>query len=164
MSNKRATAPSPVWKINLGEIDIQKVQLDYLESVQKTKAHVSFKRWYTKVDLIDLANELVVINTLNFENLRGAVALGKVNKIAAPKVANPAEKPNQWEIKINQTDVAQLFFQFDNNNFNRLAKGLDYNHIQLKKAHLKAANFHYKPESIAVNVASLPEKNKVVWL
>jgi hypothetical protein len=160
VSNKRATAPSPVWKINLGEIDIQKVQLDYLESVQKTKAHVSFKRWYTKIDLIDLANELVVIDTLNFENLRGAVALGKVNKIAAPKVANPAEKPNQWEIKINQTDVAQLFFQFDNNNFNRLAKGLDYNHIQLKKAHLKAANFHYKPESIAVNVASFAGKEQ----
>lgn len=159
-TNKIISAPTPVWKIKLGEIAIRKVQLDYLESVQKTKAHVSFKSWYTKIELIDLANELVVINTLNFENLRGAVSLGKVNKIAAPKGANPAEKPNQWEVKINQTDVAQLFFQFDNNNFNRLNKGLDYNHIQLKKAHLKAANFHYKPESIAVNIASFAGKEQ----
>lgn len=158
--NTIPSTPTPAWKVAFGEVDIRKVQLDYLESIQQTKAHVSFKRWYTKIDLIDLANELVVINTLNFENLRGAVALGKVNKIAAPKVANPAEKPNQWEVKINQTDVAQLFFQFDNNNFNRLNKGLDYNHIQLKKAHLKANNFHYKPESIAVNVASFAGKEQ----
>ncbi|TAF71686.1 MAG: translocation/assembly module TamB, partial [Flavobacterium sp.] len=160
VANKIGTAPTPVWKINLGEIDLRKVQLDYLESSQKNKAHVSFKRWYTKIELIDLANNLVVIQSLQFENLRGAVALGKVAKIAAPSPAQPTATPNLWEVKINQTDVAQLFFQFDNNNFNRLNKGLDYNHIQLKKAHLKATNFHYKPESIAVNVASFAGKEQ----
>jgi hypothetical protein len=157
--NAIASPPSLPWKVSLGEMDLKKVQLDYSETSQKMKGQLSFKRWYAKLDLIDLANELVVIRKIHFDNLRGAVSLGKTTKIAAPAITTNT-KPNQWEVKINQTDIAQLFFQFDNNNINRLSKGLDYNHIQLKKAHLKATNFHYKPESIAVNVASFAGKEQ----
>ncbi|OOV16697.1 hypothetical protein BXU11_17645 [Flavobacterium sp. LM5] len=96
---------------------------------------------YTKLELLDLANELVVINKTQFENLRGAVSLGKTTSIAAPSTETPQTKPNAWEVKIKQTEVAQLFFQWDNHNVNPITKGLDFNHLQLKNSHFKSQEF-----------------------
>ncbi|MGL5111430.1 MAG: translocation/assembly module TamB domain-containing protein [Flavobacterium sp.] len=158
--NAIPSPPARPWKINLREIDLRKIQLDYAENSQKTKGHVSFKRWYTKLDLIDLTNELVVIRKIQFDNLRGAVSFGKITKIAAPKTHTPAAAPNKWEVKIQQTEVAQLYFQWDDHNVAPLPKGIDFNHLQWNKAHFKAVNFHYTPESIAANIVSFAGKER----
>jgi len=152
--------PNRPWKVSVGEIDLKKVHVDYAESSQKMKGQVSFRRWYTKLELLDLANELVVINKTQFENLRGAVSLGKTTSIAAPSTETPQTKPNAWEVKIKQTEVAQLFFQWDNHNVNPITKGLDFNHLQLKNSHFKAKNFHYTSQSIAANIVAFAGKEQ----
>lgn len=147
--NPTPSSSTSTWKIQLGQVDLKRFQADYEEQSQKIKTQWSFRKWLTVFELLDLTNQLVVIQKMEFENLRGSVTKSKNTLKIQPIAGQPTTSTSKgWEVKLNTLNVPELFFQWDDQNYPNLKKGLDYNHIQLNNAKIILSNLHYRPESL----------------
>jgi uncharacterized protein involved in outer membrane biogenesis len=155
----REKPTTPDLKLKLGEINLSKLRVDYTDENSKITATLSMKKSLVKFNLINLSSHYIAIENIDLSKTKATVALGKTEK-KAPQKATINSAPNDWEIKINKTNIKEVGFQFDNNNVVRLTKGIDYNHLKIAHLSLDAETLNYTPESTAVTILSLAAKEQ----
>ncbi|PWA10623.1 translocation/assembly module TamB domain-containing protein [Flavobacterium laiguense] len=156
-TSKSSTTPD--LRLKLGEIDLSKLLIDYTDENSKVASSLSMKKLHVKFNAINLNSHFIAIENLDLSDTEGALTLGEIAKKTAKKTA-VASTPNNWEVKINKTDIKEVNFKFDNNNVVQLTKGMDYNHLKIEHFNLNAETLNYTPESTAVTVLSLSAKEQ----
>jgi hypothetical protein len=155
--SKNTTTPD--LKLKLGEIDLSKLLIDYTDENSKVTSSLSMKKLLVKFNIINLSNHFISIEKIDLSDTKGILALGKITKKATPKTTVD-NTPNDWEVKINKTEIKEVGFKFDNDNVAPLPKGMDYNHLKVEHFNLNAETLNYTRESTAVTILSLSVKEQ----
>ena len=146
-------------KLKLGGIDLAKIDFDYKSEETKLSTHFYLKKLLTKIDRIDFNSQFAIIESLDLTGVEGALVFDKLDKITPKKEFTNTES-NNWEVKIKKTEFKRVNFCYDNNNVAPVAKGLDYNHIDITGLNLKLNTLNYNTENISGIANSLSVKDK----
>jgi len=146
-------------KVLLGEIDLSKIDFDYQNDKTKLSTDFYIDKLFAKIDRMDLNNQFAIIESLKITGLDGKLLMGKSVKIE-PKIAAPAIETSRWQIKVNNAEVKQVNFKYDNNTVAATTKGIDYNHLELANLNLDLSTLNYNPDNISGIANSLSVKDK----
>ena len=159
---KKATVnnePESLLKLKLGEIDLAKIDFDYKSEETKLATTFYLKKLLAKIDKMDLNNQFAIVESLDIKGLKGNLSIDKSDKIESKKPASNDDS-NNWQIKVNTTELEKINFRFDKNSVAATQKGIDYNHLNITNLNLKAKALNYNSENISGTVNSLTVKDK----
>jgi hypothetical protein len=146
-------------KIQLGEIDLSKIDIDFQEETNRLNTKLVFEKLQAKFNTIDLQNQLIDIETLTLSDTKGDLAIGKLEKTVTEN--NISTTPtNNWKIKTNKINLEKVNFHFDNQNSVAVKNGIDYQHLDIDNFNLQAEKLNYNPEKTSGIINSLSIKEK----
>lgn len=152
----------PDLKLKLGKIDIANVDIGYDNEGSRLDTGLKLKKLFVEVNEIDLKKQLIDIDNLEIDDLKGQLAFGKFEKQvqkALPE-STPAVQQAQWKFKLNDGDIKDVAFKFDDMNSAPVAKGIDYKHLDLSNFNLKAQDLSYAPDAISGEIEKLTVNDK----
>ena len=152
-----ADAQTPMaMKLNIGTIDLNKIDIDYANDVSALYSTVSIGQLKTTQKLIDLQNNRIWLDQVALSRSRITMRLGK--KPAAEVVATQAkqevaaQKQAGWDFRIAHIQLDNNALQFDNDNNPRQPYGIDYGHILSDSLTLYADRFVMNTDSVGLTI------------
>jgi hypothetical protein len=149
--------PATIYNFKLGEIDLSKANIDYQDQKTKLTTSLSLKKIDVKFDKTDLYNRFILIDNITLSRATGKLTFDKLQKNKNELVQS---EPNNWEIKIRESNLKRVAFAYDDQNENRIQNGIDYNHLQLSLGRFNAENLRYSPVGLSVKINSLQLKEQ----
>lgn len=156
----------PGLKLKLGEIDLANIDVAYDNEGSHLDTGLRLKKLLVEVNELDLKNQLIDLDKLELNGVKGSLAFGEFEKQV--KKTLPEQTPEvasaQWKFKINDADITNVDFKFDDENSAPVAKGIDYKHLDITNFNLEADNLSYATNAISGEIAhfSVQEKSGVV--
>lgn len=163
------TATKPInLTLNLGEIDLSKINVAYSGGEMKTK--VNLGRLLVEMDKIDLKGQKVGIKNIQLENTNGMLSLlkpqnvkqvvVKVIKNVDTLVASPTSGKG-WSLTLNKISLVNDNIKFDNEAQKALPKGIDFGHMDIKSLNADAQDINYDPKNISgrINAFTFSDKS-----
>lgn len=147
----------PDLSIKLGTINIADIDVGYDNADTHIDTRIKLKKLQVKVNEVDLKNQMIDLASLELKGVDGQLTLGEFEKQV--KESLPKETPEvasaQWKFNLDNTDIADVNFKFDDMNAAPVAKGIDYMHLDIDNFSLEADNFSYAPDKISGDIATL---------
>lgn len=152
----------PDLKLKLGKIDIANLDVGYDNEGSRLDTGLKLKKLLVKVNNIDLKTQLIDIENIELNGLKGQLAFGKFEKQVQQTLPKetPAVASAQWKFNLANTDIKDVAFKFDDQNSAPVAKGIDYKHLDISNFNLKAKDFSYATDVIAGSITSLTVNDK----
>ncbi|CAM3942900.1 translocation/assembly module TamB domain-containing protein [Flavobacterium antarcticum] len=162
-------AESNVLKINVEEINLSKIYLDYLSESGNMKTVTDLASLHILINAIDLEKQILDIKEIRLSNTKSTLAMTKKEQVKVVKEeVNSLEKDtliprNNWQLKLNTVVVDSVDFKFDDYNSVAVKRGIDYKHLDLKGLKLDATTFFYSEKMISgtINNFKLTDKSGV---
>jgi hypothetical protein len=152
----------PDLKLKLGEIDLTDINIGYDNEGTHLDTGLSINKLLVQVNDINLKNQMIDVENLELNGLKGQLAFGKFEKQVQQSL--PEDTPEvasaQWKFKLANADIKDVAFKFDDQNAAPVAKGIDYKHLDISNFTLEAKDFSYGPEAISGDIAALSVKDK----
>ncbi|PKB15876.1 translocation/assembly module TamB [Flavobacterium sp. 5] len=149
------------FKLKLGKINLSKIDISYDNKDSKLDSGIRLGTLELAVNEIDLNKQLLDFDVFELKNLKGNLRLGvKDKQIKTPDLDSTAIKQTGWKVKLNDVDIQNVAFKFDNMESKPTPKGIDYNHLELNTFNLKAENLSYGNDTISGNIKSLAVTEK----
>ena len=184
-SPKPAEPSAQPMKIDLRELDLDKIRFVYRDTVTGNDMAVWVRHSSTKVRGMDLDRLRFDVPDLEIEGLEGQLAqvtggrsevvrggrtevvtAGRAEVVTAIRlgrlVANGAQLDLGKEIiRLKKIQVDSTDTRFDDNRVRRQKTGMDYAHLGVTRFRLRAGNLEYTPDSISGTIAegSLNERS-----
>jgi hypothetical protein len=170
-----AAAPTPVaatkpmnMSLNLGTIDISKIDVDYASDTMAAK--VNLGRLLVEMKKIDLKNQNIGISSIELSDTKAALTFAqpqavKQKVVHAVKKLDTLVKPPQsqkgWSASLDKFVLANDDIKFDNNAQKPLKKGLDFGHMHISDLNVDLENLVYNPDTISgkINTFTFNEKS-----
>ena len=153
----------PDLNIKLGEIALSKINISYDNAGTQLNSGLVLDRLLLEFDKTDLPNQQIAINNFEIDGLRGGLTIGKEKTklpVAAAATSTPASTANKWKLNLDEANLKNIDFRFDDQNAAIVTKGMDYKHLNLKNFNLEASDFKYDANTIAGNIHSLKVADK----
>ncbi|MBE8725848.1 translocation/assembly module TamB domain-containing protein [Flavobacterium hungaricum] len=151
----------PDFKLKLGKIALSKIDIAYDNKDSRLDSGIKLGNLNLAVNEIDLTKQLLDFDTFEVKNLKGNLRLGAKDKqIQAPSLDTTAIKQAGWKVKLNQVDLENIAFQFDDMQSKPAAKGIDYAHMDLSKFNFEAEKLYYSSDTISGNIKTLTVNDK----
>ncbi|MEO8238761.1 MAG: translocation/assembly module TamB domain-containing protein [Flavobacterium sp.] len=149
------------FKLKLGKISLSKIDISYDNKDSKLDSGIRLGNLELSVNEIDLNKQLLDFNTFELKNLKGNLRLGvKDKQIKTPNLDSTAIKQSGWKVKLNDVDIQNIAFRFDDMQLKPTQNGIDYSHLDLSKFNLKAEKLYYGNDTISGNIKSLAANEK----
>lgn len=147
------------------EILLSDINVSYSNEVSDMTTQVSFKNLNIHPKSFDLKNSVIAINDIELNSLNGFLKTGKqatakVVKLTDENAKEVATEAMPWKFTIASIKLNDNNFQYDDNTQPRLAKGMDYAHLDLKDLTLHANSFLFHNDTIATNIVEGHMKEK----
>ena len=160
-------AETNVLKINVEEINLTKIFLDYTSESGNIKTVTDLAALNVLINTIDLEKQILDIKELRLTDTKSSLAMTKKEQIKKLKneVITAAEKDtlvprNNWQVQLNSVKIDSVDFKFDYYNAVASRKGIDYKHLDLKGLKLDANTFFYSTQKISGIINNLKIKDK----
>ncbi|TZF83303.1 translocation/assembly module TamB [Pedobacter sp. BS3] len=143
--------------LKLGEINLDRIHVDYENQVSAMKADVNLGKLVVEANQIDLKKQSINLEQVNLEQSDILFQLGKTQqaKVVAHEAGKEVEvQANNWRVALNNIQFKNNNIRFDNFNMPVLKRGLDYAHLNIKNLNLEAENILYAIDTISGNIAS----------
>lgn len=152
----------PDLKLKLKNINIANIDIGYDNKESRLDTKLVLKKLKVKVNEVNLKTQLIDLEDLQINNVKGQLALGEFEKQAKEKLPEQSEAvaSSNWEFRLNKTDIKNVAFKFDDNNSAPVAKGIDYKHLDIKNFNLEADDLAYATDSISGNIHSFTVNEK----
>jgi len=151
----------PDFSLNLGKIALSKIDILYDNKDSKLNSGIRLGNLNLAVNKIDLNNQLLDFDTFEVKNLSGNLRLGAKDKqIQTPKLDSTSIKQVGWKVKLNETNLENIAFKFDDMQSKPKTKGIDYAHLDLNKFNFKAEKLYYGNDTISGNIKTLTVNEK----
>ena len=156
-------AQTNVLKINVKEIALSKIYLDYENESGKMKTTTDLATLNVLINSIDLEKQMVDIKEIRLNNTKSILALNKRETVKADQKTDSVASNNQWQLKLNTIKIDSINFKFDDYNSVALQKGIDYKHLELTNLNLDAKTIFYSSEMISgtINNFAIADKSGV---
>lgn len=159
-----ANGPIP-FKLNFGEIDLSKIDLQYKNDVSAFYTTMNIGRLFTQGKNIDLQNRQLYLSELQLNNTHAAIRMG--NKQQAKVVEKELEKEieiqktKNWAVLIDKIQMDNDHIEFDNDTKPKQPHGIDYAHFDGDSLTLHINDFVLSDDSIGavVTKASFKEQS-----
>ncbi|MEP6806911.1 MAG: translocation/assembly module TamB domain-containing protein [Flavobacterium sp.] len=149
------------FDLKLGKISLSKIDIAYDNKDSKLDSGIKLGNLDLSVNKIDLNNQLLDFDTFELKNLKGNLRLGSKDKqIKTPDLDSTAIKQAGWKVKLNDVDIQDIAFKFDNMDSKPVVKGIDYSHLDLSNFKLQAEKLYYGNDTISGNVKALTANDK----
>lgn len=158
-NNQENSTPQTSYKLQLGEIDLSKIAVDYQDEANQLSTTFSLKKGLAKFDKTDFYNHLFLIDVLNLSDANGKVAFGKSEKNTAKK-ESAASASRNWDFKVRESNIKQVDFNYDDYNTAAIPKGFDYNHLKLQSLSFDAQDIHYSSVSTSGKINAFKVKEQ----
>ncbi|AWI26260.1 translocation/assembly module TamB domain-containing protein [Flavobacterium pallidum] len=150
---------TPHLNIKLKKIRLSKINVAYDNKGTQLNSGLSLDKLGIDFKKSDLPKQQIIIDNLNLEGVKGALTIGKYDKAPEIKTA-PGSLKNDWKISVNNTNLKNINFRFDDENAKPVANGIDYKHMAISGFNLKANKLNYSKYGISGKLASLSAKEK----
>lgn len=121
--------------LELKNIHLNRIKFDYGNDISALKSHLALGELAISVNKIDLTELFVSLEAIKLNNTSVSVELGKSQQavIAKEEVKKEvvAQTNNPWKIEIKRIDLDSNRLNYDDNNFLKTGKGIDYNHLAI---------------------------------
>jgi hypothetical protein len=149
------------FNLKLGKISLSKIDIAYDNKDSKLDSGIKLGNLDLSVNKIDLNNQLLDFDTFELKNLKGNLRLGTKDKqIKTPSLDSTAIKQAGWKVKLNDIDIQDVAFKFDDMQSKPVLKGIDYSHLDLDKLNFKAEKLYYGNDTISGNIKALTANDK----
>lgn len=151
----------PDFKLALDKITLSKIDILYDNKDSKLNSGIRLGNLNLAVNEIDLNKQFLDFDTFEVKNLSGNLRLGAKDKqIDAPDLDTTAIKQAGWKVKLNETNLEDIAFKFDDMQSKPKTKGLDYAHLDLSRFNFKAEKLYYGNDTISGNIKTLTVNEK----
>jgi len=151
----------PDFKLALDKITLAKIDILYDNKDSKLNSGIHLGNLNLAVKEIDLNKQLLDFDTFEVKNLSGNLRLGAKDKqIQAPDLDSTSIKQAGWKVKLNDANLENIAFKFDDMQSKPKTKGLDYSHLDLSKFNFKAEKLYYANDTISGNIKTLTVNEK----
>jgi hypothetical protein len=149
------------FNLKLGKISLSKIDIAYDNKDSKLDSGIKLGNLDLSVNKIDLNNQLLDFDTFELKNLKGNLRLGTKDKqIKTPNLDSTAIKQAGWKVRLNDINIQDVAFKFDDMQSKPVAKGIDYSHLDLDKLNFKAEKLYYGNDTISGNIKALTANDK----
>ncbi|RZJ65940.1 MAG: translocation/assembly module TamB [Flavobacterium sp.] len=155
-------AKNPSFKIKLGEIDFKRISIGYDNAGTRLNSGLSLDKLRMKFDKTDIQKQTLAISAMEMKGLKGGFTIGKIKQVKMNREIQLESKAANtgWNVKLDQADISDVNFRFDDENSAPVAKGIDYKHLELSKFKLKATQLSYTTSVISGNVREFAMRDK----
>lgn len=138
-------AETNVIKLKLRDINLENIDVAYKNAISNLDTKIQFQKLQTKVNNVDLENQVIDLNSIELNKTNGYLTLTKSAKNTVKDTVKSRENAESglWKINVDAMAINSLNFKFDNDNAVKTQKGIDYNHLEL-------TNLSFDGESIAI--------------
>jgi len=151
----------PDFKLKLDEIKLSKINISYDNKDSRMNSGIYLGNLELAVNEIDLNKQLLDFDSFELKNLKGNLRLGTKDKqLQTPDLDSTAIKQSGWKVKLNDVDIQNIAFKFDDMQSKPTPKGIDYGHLDLNKFNLKAEKLYYGNDTISGNIKAFAVKEK----
>ena len=149
------------FKLKLGKISLSKIDISYDNKDSKLDSGIRLGNLELSVNEIDLNKQLLDFDTFELKNLKGNLRLGAKDKqMKTPSLDSTSIKQSGWKVRLNDVDIQNIAFRFDDMQSKPTQSGIDYSHLDLSKFNLKAEKLYYGNDTISGNIKSLAANEK----
>jgi hypothetical protein len=149
------------FKLKLDKISLSKIDISYDNKDSKLDSGIKLGNLDLTVNEIDLNKQLLDFDTFELKNLKGNLRLGSKDKqIKTPSLDSTSIKQSGWKVKLNDVNIQNVAFKFDDMQSKPTQKGIDYSHLDLSKFNLNADKLYYGNDTISGNIKSLAANEK----
>lgn len=139
-------AETTILKINVEEINLSKIYLDYTSESGQMKTVTDIASLNILINIIDLEKQIVDIKEIRLNNTKSTLAIGKKEQVKTETKTDTTASENNWQLKLNAIKIDSVDFEFNDYNWVALKKGIDYKHLDLKYLKLEANTLFYSPK------------------
>ena len=159
IANEEAPIDLKIGKLILKNIDIQ-----YDDEIAELKAKVLFNSLDLEFNDLNLPEEVIDIRNVALDGTQAAISFGKSQLKTDVDVDTDSSSSMNWKVMANTIHLKNSQVQFDDDNFPKLVKGMDYSHLDLKNLNLKMEELYFSMDSISgdINSFTLNEKSGFV--
>ncbi|PJJ09257.1 LOW QUALITY PROTEIN: uncharacterized protein DUF490 [Flavobacterium sp. 1] len=144
------------FKLKLKKISLSNINVSYDNKDSKLDSGIRLGNLELAVNEIDLNKQLLDFDSFELKNLKGNLRLGSKDKqIKTPDLDSTAIKQTGWKVKLNDVNLQNIAFQFDDMQSKLNPKGIDYSHLDLDKFDFKAEKLYYGNDTISGNIKAL---------
>ncbi|TRW24270.1 translocation/assembly module TamB [Flavobacterium zepuense] len=152
----------PDLKLKLGEISLANIDVGYDNEGSRLDTGLTLKKLLLQVNEVNLKTQLIDLESIELNGLKGQLAFGRFEKQvqkALPEETKAVAQA-QWKFKLNNANISDIAFKFDDQNAAPVAKGIDFKHLDISNFNLKAKDFSYGPDAISGNISKFSVKDK----
>lgn len=159
MGVEKAVDEDQATDIRVGTLDLKNFDIQYDDAASAMNAKVLFKRLMLDFNELNLPKELVDINKLLLEDADASLILSKAQSSDTETDSASTEELN-WVVKAKSIDLKRNQILYDDNTAPTLAKGIDFNHLDLSNLELGLGDFFFSMDSISGDLKELRFKDK----
>lgn len=146
--------------LKLGKIDLSKIDVVYENEASKLNTKINLEKLNVAFNSIDLKKELIDIETLELNNTKGTLELGKIEKFINQNEVASTPSSSNWKVKIKKANLKKVDFKFDDGSSVATNKGVDYKHLDIQNFNLNAENIDYSEQNTSGKINSLTVKDQ----
>ena len=160
---KKIGQPNPL-QLALKKIDLSDIRLDYRNNIDKLYSNIALGQFTGDVRTFDLEKQLIQLNDLQLNKTTAAVQIGKPETatVLTKKVEPVIDSANAgWRLQVANILLADNNIRFNDDSKPRMAKGVDFAHIDATHLTVEMKDFQYGRDSISGNITkgSLQEQS-----
>ena len=149
------------FKLKLDKISLSKIDVSYDNKDSKLDSGIKLGNLDLTVNEVDLNKQLLDFDSFKLKDLKGNLRLGAKDKqIKTPSLDSTSIKQTGWKVRLNDVDIQDIAFKFDDMQSKPTQKGIDYSHLDLSKFNLNAEKLYYGNDTISGNIKSLAASEK----
>lgn len=152
----------PDLKLNLKDIYIANLDIGYDNKESRLDTKLLLEKLEIEVNEVNLKTQLIDLENFELNGVKGQLALGKFEQQVKEKLPEEtaAVESSQWKFKLNNADIKNVAFKFDDENTTPVAKGIDYKHLDISNFNIEAKNISYAPDAISGDINTFSVKDK----
>lgn len=150
-------ASEPInMQLDIGEIDLQKIKLDYGNEVSALFANLDLGELNIQPKKTDLANQAIDIESITLGGTTAAIRFGKKTeaKVVKQEVQQEVESRAEagWRLRLASLQLNDNNLSFNDDNAPRTKEGMDYMHLKADSVTLHLNDFIFANDSIAGSI------------
>jgi hypothetical protein len=166
-SHKKPEPKTPAkpfdYDISLGKLELAGINAIYNNTINNQQAALALGELILKPKKFDMLHERIELESLLLSNTTAKYIIGK--DVSPQKPAGDTEDttkgsiPN-WIVTLNQLDLNDNHFYFDNNRASKTKSGVDYNHIFADNFNLHATDVYGSAKASHLKMQQLSFKEQ----
>ncbi|MEO6315672.1 MAG: translocation/assembly module TamB domain-containing protein [Chitinophagaceae bacterium] len=151
---KKSDDPNPL-QLALKKIDLSDISLDYRNNISALYSTIQLGELKGDVRSFDLEKQIILLNQVQLNKTTAVVRIGKpaTTEVLVKKVKPIADSAAAgWRLEVANTSLSENNIRFDDDSKPRLARGMDFSHLNATKLTFEINNLRYNKDSIAGNI------------